>query len=101
MEIFDSTQDLRLVLRTPSRTLLDTRVCWLQVEDHLGRFDLSVNSDPALAALVPSTLCMGKRDGSELLVEISWGTLAKAGDQVRVVVRDARITRIEPMRLAV
>ncbi len=101
MDIFDSTKDLRVVLRTPSSLLLDTRASSVEAEDHLGRFELRVDSDPALAALVPSTLCIRKRDGSELLVEVSWGSLAKAGDQVRLVVREARIRRIEAMRIAV
>jgi hypothetical protein len=42
-----------------------------------------------------------KRDGGEIRVEVSWGSLTAVGRQARIVVESARVRYIEPMRIAV
>ena len=101
MEIFNSREDLRVVIRTPGAAVIDTRVTELEVEDALGRFSIVAGGDPALAALVPSELVLRKRDGGEIRVEVSWGSLTAVGHQARIVVESARVRYIEPMRIAV
>jgi F0F1-type ATP synthase epsilon subunit len=103
MNIFDSTQDLRVVVRTPEGPVLDTRVAELWGRDQLGELRLDVNSDPMLAALVPSELVLHKRDGSTIVVRVSWGSLTAVADQVRIVVRSASRpdSRPRPLLMAV
>ncbi|RLB63832.1 MAG: hypothetical protein DRI90_05970 [Deltaproteobacteria bacterium] len=101
MEIFNSAEDLRVVIRTPSAELIDTRAIQLEGEDTLGRFTLRGKGDPVLAALVPSELRLLKRDGSEIHVTVSWGSLIAVGQQVRIVVNDAQVRHLAPLRLAV
>jgi F0F1-type ATP synthase epsilon subunit len=93
--------DLRVVIRTLSEHLLDTYASELEVEDNLGRFTVTADGDPALAALVPSEITLRKRDGGEIRVRVGWGTLTAAGGQARLVVHDADVTVVEPMRIAV
>jgi F0F1-type ATP synthase epsilon subunit len=96
-----STNDLRVVIRTPSSLLLDTTASELEVEDQLGRFTVVAGGDPALAALVPSELTVRHADGSELRVQISWGSLTAVGNQARLIVESAEIVRVDAMRMAV
>jgi F0F1-type ATP synthase epsilon subunit len=101
MEIYNSAKDLRVVICTPDRRVLDVPAIELEVEDAVGRFTLTANGDPALAAVVPSTMILRKRDGSELHIEVTWGSLTAASGQVRVVVNDCSVVYVEPMRVAV
>ncbi len=101
MEIFNSVEDLRVVIRTPSAALIDTRAMELEAEDHLGRFTIRAKGSPVLAALMPGELRLFKRDGSEICVTASWGSLVAVGKQVRIVVNDARVRYLAPLRLAV
>lgn len=100
MEIFNSAEDLRVVIRTPTAELIDTRATQLEAEDTLGCFTLRANGSPVLAALVPGELRLLRRDGSEIRVTVSWGSLIAVGHQVRIVVNDARVRHIAPLRLA-
>lgn len=93
--------DLRVVIRTLSHEVLDTHAAELEVEDNLGRFTVTADGDPALAALVPSEIALRRRDGGEIRVRVGWGTLTAAGGQARLVVHDADVTVVEPMRIAV
>lgn len=97
----DNGNDLRVVIRTLSDHVLDTQAQELEVEDNLGRFTVTANGEPALAALVPSELVLRKHDGGEIRVRVGWGTLTAVGGQARLVVHDADVTVIEPMRIAV
>lgn len=101
MEIFNSAHDLRVVIRKLDEEILDVRATALEVEDALGRFEVTADGAPALASLVPSTIVIRKRDGSEVRVTSSWGTLTAAGGQARIVVREASISFTEPMKVAV
>ncbi len=85
MMIYDSTKDIHVVIRTLHRTLIDTVACEVEVEDHWGRFTLR-GGDAALAALVPSTIVVRRRDGSEAHLAVTWGSVTAAGNQVRVLV---------------
>ncbi len=101
MDIFNSAHDYRVVVRTPTRAVLDTSATEIEVEDTLGRFTISSKDEPVLAALVPCQVVVRKRDGSEIHLTISWGTLVVAGNQVRIVARNARARFVEPLRIAV
>jgi F0F1-type ATP synthase epsilon subunit len=81
-----NANQLHVVLRTPSKTLLKTRVCEIEVEDRGGRFSVGANDDTLLTALVPGTIVLRKSDGSELAARIDWGSFTKVGDEARVVV---------------
>lgn len=100
MEIFDSTQDLRVVIRTPTSAVLDIHVTSIEVQDHLGRFEVKVGGDPVLTALVPSDLVLHKRDGGEVHVTVGWGSLTAVGAQARIVVNGARVRYVDPQRAA-
>lgn len=97
----NSAQDLRVVIRTLSDEVLDTHAGELEVEDNLGRFTVTADGDPALAALVPSEIVLRKRDGAEVRIRVGWGTLTAAAGQARLVVHDADVSYVEPMRIAV
>jgi F0F1-type ATP synthase epsilon subunit len=101
MEIFNSREDLRVVIRTPTASVIDTHVTALEVEDALGRFTVVADGEPALAALVPTELVLRKRDGGEIRVEVGWGSLTAVGHQARIVVDSAKVRYIEPLRIAV
>ncbi|MEM9694511.1 MAG: hypothetical protein AAGA56_18320 [Myxococcota bacterium] len=101
MEIFNSARDLRVVIRTLNEELIDTRATELEVEDALGRFSIMAGSEPSLASLIPSVVIVRKRDGSEVQVKMSWGTLTAVDGQARIIARDAEVAFIEGMRLAV
>ena len=93
-------EDFHLIVRTPHRLLLDTICSQIEVEDHMGRFDV-VPGEPALAALVPSEIVVRRRDGSEAHLDISWGSLTAVGRQVRIIVENATISETEAMPIAV
>jgi F0F1-type ATP synthase epsilon subunit len=88
-------------VRTPNKAVLDTSATEIEVEDALGRFVISAQADPALTALVPSEVVVRKRDGSEILLTISWGSLVFVGNQVRIVAKQAKARYIEALRIAV
>ncbi len=100
MKIYDSTKDIRIVIRTHEETVVDTFAASIEVEDRMGRF--VVNADEAaLAAITPSNLILRRRDGSEVIVTVGWGTLTAVGHEARIVVDRADATFIEAMRVAV
>lgn len=95
------TNPLRVVLRTPSKVLLVTRVSEIEAEDAAGRFVARVDGAPVLTALGPSDVVLRKRDGSELRAHVAWGTLVKIGHELRVIVDDAEVEEIRPpLRMA-
>lgn len=100
MEIFDSHKDLRVVIRTPYETILDTRACEVELEDAAGRFTLRADGEAALTALIPGDLVIRKRDGSELHLVVGYGSLVALGGQARIVVRHATMRFVEPLRIA-
>ncbi len=102
-EIFHSNKDVRVVLRTSNRILVDCHAVHLEVEDARGRFGIDSRTDPTMVALVPSELVVHKRDGSQLRVQVSWGSLTSVGNQVRIVARKARVEYVDamPMPIAV
>jgi hypothetical protein len=97
----DDMNDLRVVIRTPNSLLLDAIASELEVEDQLGRFTVVAGGEPALAALVPSTLVVRKADGSEIRVQITWGSLTAVGNQARMIVESGDVHLGEPIRIAV
>jgi F0F1-type ATP synthase epsilon subunit len=101
MDIFNSAQDLRVVVRTPTKSVLDTSATDIEVEDTLGRFVITAQAEPALTALVPSEVVVRKRDGSEIHLSISWGSLVFVGNQVRIVAEQAKARYVEALRIAV
>src|SRR5262245_16477099 len=100
MMIFDSAHDIRVVIRTPWELLLDTVAMEVEVEDTQGRFTLRAG-DAELAALVPSSVIVRRRDGSEIHVDVTWGSLTAVGNEARLVVRGGEVRHIEPLRMAV
>ncbi len=101
MEIYNSAEDLRVVIVTPSAPLIDTRATQLEVQDNLGLLTVHPRQSPVLTAVAPGELRLYKRDGSEIRVAVSWGTLTVLGQQVRIVVNDAQVRHIAPLRMAV
>ena len=101
MDIFNSAQDLRVVVRTASKSVVDTSATEVEVEDTLGRFVITAQGEPALTALVPSEVVVRKRDGSEIHLSINWGSLVFVGNQVRIVADEAKPHFIEALRIAV
>ncbi len=104
MMIFDSAQDIHVVIQTPHQVLLETVACELDVEDQLGRFTIR-EGDAALAALVPSEVIVHRRDGSQARVTVTWGSLTAVGNQVRIVVRsgevhETKVRETEALRIA-
>jgi F0F1-type ATP synthase epsilon subunit len=100
MMIFDSAQDLHVVIKTPHAMLLDTVACSVELEDQLGRFSIE-GGDAALAALVPSEIVVRRRDGSEARLQITWGSLTAVGSQVRIVVQHGDVREIDALPIAV
>jgi F0F1-type ATP synthase epsilon subunit len=100
MMIFDSAQDIHVVIKTPNALLLDTVACAVDLEDQLGRFTIE-GGDAALAALVPSEIVVRRRDGSEARIDITWGSLTAVGNQVRIVVRSGEVREVEALPIAV
>jgi F0F1-type ATP synthase epsilon subunit len=98
--IYDSTKDIHVIVQTPHAVLLDCVASELDVEDQLGRFTVR-HGEPALAALVPSEIVIRRRDGGELRIDATWGSLTAVGKQVRIVIRSGEVREIEPMRIAV
>ncbi|MEM1030053.1 MAG: hypothetical protein AAF928_11435 [Myxococcota bacterium] len=89
----DTGRDLRIVIRTPDRVVVDTVATHVEVEDTLGRFvvdDLS----PNLAALTPSEVTVVRRDGSRVSVQVGWGTLTAVGTEARLIVDRAAVTAV-------
>jgi F0F1-type ATP synthase epsilon subunit len=101
MEIFNSAHDLRVVVVTPSSQIIDTHVEQLEVEDQFGRFIVTAADGPTMAGLVPSRMVLRRRDGSEIHVKLSYGSLTAVGRQARVVLRDASVQYVEPLQIAV
>ena len=64
---------------------------------YIGLFQVHT---PVLTALVPGGLRLYKRDGSEVRVTVSWGSLIALGQQVRIVVNDARVRHLPPLSMA-
>ncbi len=91
---------LRIVLRTSSGPVLDTRVCELELEDLAGRFTVRANDDAVLTALVPGEIVLRKADKTELRVQIDWGSLTKVGREARLVVDHAEVIG-EPSRMPI
>jgi len=100
MNIYDSTKDIRIVIRTHEETVVDTFVSSVEVEDTMGRFIVTAD-EPTLAAITPCNLVLRRRDGSEVIVSVGWGTLTAIGSEARIVVDRAAATFIEAMRVAV
>jgi F0F1-type ATP synthase epsilon subunit len=95
-----SLDDLRVIIRTPDHTALDVHACELEVEDPHGRFIVTAHGDEALAALVPSTVVVRQRDGHEIHVHVSWGSLTAAGGEARMVVSACSVVHVAPLRIA-
>jgi len=100
MEIYDSTKDVRVVLRTPTHTLIDTHVVMLEIADEAGHFAIDGGQASMLRSLLPGELRLVKRDGSEVRVVVSWGSLTKLGNQIRIVARHATMYVLEPLPIA-
>jgi len=100
MNIYDSTKDIRIVIRTADELVVDTFASTIEVEDAMGRFSVTVD-EAALAAITPSVVVLRRRDGSEVLVDVGWGTLTAVGSEARIVVDRAEATFFEAMRVAV
>jgi hypothetical protein len=101
MEIFDSMKDVRVVIRTPWAHVLDTRAIELEVADTHGAHMLRADREPQLLALVPGEIVLRRRDGTEIHVTVSWGSLTAMGRQIRIVVERAKVRYVEPLRIAV
>lgn len=100
-QIFDSNKDVRVQIRTTHRVVLDCRAEQLEVEDSRGRFTLDANSPATMVAVVPSDIFIHKRDGSCTRVNVSWGSLTAVGNQIRIVARNAKVSHVEPLPMAV
>ena len=100
-EIFDSKHDVRVVLRTTNKILSDSYATSVEVEDARGRFTVDATTKPTMVALVPSDILIHKRDGSQLRARVSWGSMTAVGNQVRIVAKNAKLSYVEPMRMAV
>ena len=100
-EIFDSKHDVRVVLRTTNKILSDSYATSIEVEDARGRFTVDATTKPTMVALVPSEILIHKRDGSQLRARVSWGSMTAVGNQVRIVAENAKLSYVEPMRMAV
>jgi F0F1-type ATP synthase epsilon subunit len=101
MEIFNSKRDLRVLVVTPSEQIIDTHVEQLEVEDQFGRFIVTSGAEPLMAGLVPGHMVLSRRDGSQIHIKLSYGSLTAVGGQARVVVRDADVQYVEPLQMAV
>ena len=99
--IFDSYRDVRVVIRTTNRVLVDCRAAKLEVEDARGRFTLDAASPATMVAVVPSDILVHKRDGSCLRIHVSWGSLTAVGSQIRIIARDAHVVAGDPLPIAV
>lgn len=100
MDIFNSKEDLRVVVRTPSAAIVDMRVVELEAEGRNGRITVRANCEPTMAGLVHGELRLRKRDGSEIVVRVDWGSLVAIGHQARIVVESASLRYLEPLPLA-
>jgi len=101
MDIFNSKEDLRVVVRTPSAAIVDTHVTELEAEGWNGNFVVRSGAEPTMAGLASGEMVLRKRDGSEIRVRIDWGSLVAVGHQVRVVVENASVRYLEPLPIAV
>ncbi len=81
--------ELRVVLRTPTELLLDTKVSELEAADLAGRFVVRADCEPVLTALVPGDIVLRNRDGRELRAAIGFGSCTKVGREVRLIVEHA------------
>lgn len=95
MQIFNSAEDMRVMLSTPAGRVLDLRVTELELLDQGPGAPLRAGEMPLLTALLPGRLLLRKRDGSEICVLVGWGSLTMVGKQARVVV-----SRAEPSHRA-
>jgi F0F1-type ATP synthase epsilon subunit len=95
------TNELRVVLRTPTELLLDTNVCELEAADLAGRFVVRADCEPVLTALVPGDIVMRSGDGRELRAAVGFGSCIKVGREVRLVVEHADLGALQRMPLAV
>jgi F-type H+-transporting ATPase subunit epsilon len=80
---------MRVVLRQPSRVLLETDARKVTAEGLHGHFALLPHHVDFVVALVPSVLGIVDADGRERLFGTDEGTLVKCGGDVLVAVRDA------------
>lgn len=87
-----ANERLRLVVRTPSQTVIDTHVFSVTAEDHSGRFGLRFGCEPVIAALVPGLLSFRPDpDRAETYVAVDSGILHATRHAVHVAVRRAVI----------
>jgi len=100
MEIFNSAEDLRVLLATTTERVLDVRVTELELLDQQPGAPLRVGEAPLLTAVVPGRLLLRKRDGAEICVRLGWGSLTMVGQQVRVVVSRAALQFAESLPVA-
>ncbi len=84
---------MQLVVRTPTRCVLDCRVQSVTAEDTSGRFGIRPGATPIVAALVPSILTFRlPGDASpHQLVAIGSGVLRARDNRVEAAVRHAVI----------
>ena len=101
MDIFNSREDLRVVVRTPSAAIVDTHVTELEAEGRNGKFVVRSGAEPTMAGLASGEVVLRKRDGGEIRVRVDWGSLVAVGHQVRVVVENASVRYLDPLPIAV
>jgi F-type H+-transporting ATPase subunit epsilon len=85
----ESPATFRLVVRTPSGTIVDEQVASLAAEDVTGRFGVRPRCEPLLAALLPGLLSYRRSDGLEVFVAVGKGLLDTQATVTRVAVREA------------
>jgi F0F1-type ATP synthase epsilon subunit len=99
MQIYNSKEDLRVVVRTPSAAVIDCAVTELEVEGPGGPLLIVAGAEPTLLGLAGTDLRLRKRDGTVIGVSVDWGSLVAVGRQARVVAHNAVIRYLEPLRL--
>lgn len=80
--------EMRLVIRTPTKTMIDRSVVSVTAEDRTGRFGIRPRMEPIIAALVPSLLTYRTGDGDHW-VAVGRGVVRTRSHEVRVSVRCA------------
>jgi len=84
----DGRRDIRLVVTTPTRVVIDETVHSVQAEDASGRFGIEPGHEHFLTTIVPSIL-MYRGAADERFVAVDSGTLRVTPERVQLATRQA------------
>ncbi len=88
----DGRREMRLVVTTPTRVIVDEAVSSVQAEDASGRFGVEPGHESFITSTVPSIVIYRPAEGDEKYVAVDHGTLRVTRNQVQLATRQAVVS---------